>query len=319
VSVGGSGGGGNDATSDAVVDAADASQERCTTADCLPAELVTGEDVPLHVAVDDANVYWVNLASYTDAADGSVRKASKDGGPIATLAAGLPSPWAIALDETLVYFNASGLILSIPTTGGIPSVLFIGTDGVLGLALDSGYVYWGETSSGGVRRVSKAGGTFETVTPPSASADSVRAIATTDTFVYSHRSGNSGAAIFRAPVGGGPEEKIADAIRTVQAIAVSEPYVFAAGDGVVRYSIDGATPVVVTDAWSFDVTVDGEFAYWTEQSDGYVRRARLGSVDSTALASGRVQPLGIAVDGTHVYWTESESRAHAGKIMKVAK
>lgn len=105
--------------------------------------------------------------------------------------------------------------------------------------------------------------------------------------------------------------------------ADEESLFWIAETNVMRASIPGlaARKVVATidvpPSWRGDITLDGDYVYWTTGTEGgSVQRAKkdgTGTVDT--LASGLAIPIGIAVDEGHVYWAENG----AGKIMRVAK
>jgi hypothetical protein len=73
----------------------------------------------------------------------------------------------------------------------------------------------------------------------------------------------------------------------------------------------GGTPITVgTSTLPQDLTVDGTYVYWADQSDGAIYRAPIGGGNRTTFATAPTA-LGVAVDSTHVYWTE----VNAGYVM----
>jgi hypothetical protein len=127
----------------------------------LPTELASGQDDPLYIAVDSANVYWLNQGN---AGVGSVAKCPvqgcpsvADGGSEPTLlATNQARLFGIALDSDYVYWVAAGsptstspegvvAKCSIDGCGGNPTILASGLDTPNCIAVDNRTVYWGNT------------------------------------------------------------------------------------------------------------------------------------------------------------------------------
>jgi len=111
--------------------------------------IATGQNYPLAVTADTANVYWT--ASGTSAnsyADGTVMKAPALGGTPTALASAQGFPYGIASDATNVYWanndngGSAGAVMSVPIAGGTPVTLAAGLKGPTFLAVDGTSVYW---------------------------------------------------------------------------------------------------------------------------------------------------------------------------------
>ena len=126
-------------------------------------------DLILRIALDADRVYW------TEYNGGLVRSVSRSGGPVSTLASGLDHPEGVVVDGSYLYIAEVGVgnqcgqaglgrILRLPKLGGAVVALAT-TDGCdpNEVAIDDGYVYWAEYTSGNVSRVPKGGGPVEFV------------------------------------------------------------------------------------------------------------------------------------------------------------
>jgi hypothetical protein len=67
-----------------------------------PVMLAGGQNGPTAIAVDANNVYWTN------AGDGTVQRAPKEGGPTTPISSGESEPLGIAVDDTGVYWTNRG-------------------------------------------------------------------------------------------------------------------------------------------------------------------------------------------------------------------
>ena len=100
--------------------------------------LVTGLKSPREIALDAANVYWL------DPAAGTVSAMSKQGGPITLLAESQVSPAVIAVDPAFVYWGTPTSVLRAPNDGSSPPTI-IGAAGTGFIGIDDSFVY---TSTG---------------------------------------------------------------------------------------------------------------------------------------------------------------------------
>jgi sugar lactone lactonase YvrE len=113
------------------------------------------------MASDGVHVYWTDMGSAsTEKNDGSVKRVAVAGGPVETIADGLPfKPWGIAVDDIHVYWvinsDNDGSIMRMRKTTRASSVLVSRQKSPVHLALDSSYVYWCNAGNGVVAKVPK--------------------------------------------------------------------------------------------------------------------------------------------------------------------
>lgn len=122
-------------------------------------QLATGQNV-YSVAVDSTSVY------FTEHDGGYVSKVLISGGPVTHLASGLNSPENLVVDGTNVYWTDynQGVVYRVPVAGGVsPTTLATGPAACIGIALQSGYVYWID-GAGEIMKVSVNGGAVTTLT-----------------------------------------------------------------------------------------------------------------------------------------------------------
>jgi hypothetical protein len=124
-----------------------------------PTTLAT-QQVAYAIAVDDVNAYWVTYAT----PGGVLTKAPLGGGPSTALASEQDRAAPIAVDDANVYWmTGQATVMSIPKTGGTPTVLVPGPAPAqenlpFSLATDGASVYWTDEAGGTVSKVAVVGG-----------------------------------------------------------------------------------------------------------------------------------------------------------------
>ncbi len=264
-----------------------------------------------------------------DLADGCEQAAnSACGAAVLTLAAGQGGPFAIAVDESCVYWinnNASqfGEVMKVALGGGTPVTLATSQGNVQDLAVGPSGAYWTDFDEG-VMRVDLGGGAPSVID----SDPGAQGITLDASNVYWTQSVGYGD-VMQAPLSGGPPTALASQQDIGWRIAVDEQHAYWTRHGmdledgaVVRVSLAGGSPELLVSGQPLPegIAVDETSVYWTNAgtqdnnfADGSVMKMSLTGDQVTTLASNQPWPTGIAVDETSVYWTNADG----GTVMKV--
>ncbi|MEA2238205.1 MAG: hypothetical protein QOC81_2929 [Thermoanaerobaculia bacterium] len=287
-----------------------------------PAVLVAGLNVPNHVAVDDSSVYWTENWGDT----GTVKKVSKSGGAVTTLASGLNRP-ALFVDGSYVYFSDSpGInttsVKRVPKNGGGVVTLASGQPSVWRIAADSSYVYWTDGYGGSVRKAPIAGGS---VTVLSSGLNAPSGIVLDATSVYWSESESAGR-IMAAPLSGGstttvwPYGKSPSLVVQGQNLFWTEK--LTSNDAKIsKAPVAGNSLVALVSGLDnpLDLTSDGTNVYWVEdRSNGAVKQVGVDGGMIMTLADNVSHPVAIATDGAYVYWVENDGTSGTGKVKRAA-
>jgi hypothetical protein len=131
----------------------------CEAAGCngSPTVVASVQNVPMGIAVDETNVYWVNQG------DGTVMKCAIAGcnDRPTTLASGQDHPWGIATDGSSAYWTNYGTHTAPKTPGTVmlcavggcdqkPTLLASGFSGPTAIVVHGGGVYWSDGLAGAV-------------------------------------------------------------------------------------------------------------------------------------------------------------------------
>lgn len=260
-----------------------------------PQVLATGLTNPMDIAVDPANVYWIE-GGYP----GTVKKVGINGGTVTTLASDLSTSngGKIAVDSTSVYWTERGIsgndgaVKKVGIGGGTITTLASGLSYPLYVAVDSTSVYWIEGMN--VKKISKDGGTVTTLVSGS---NYLYGIAVDSTSVYWTESG----AVKKVGINGGLVTVIASAVGS-GAIAVDASYVYWNDGGSLRkVGKDGGTvTTLATGIYFYDIAVDATSVYWIES--GAVKKVSVNGGTVTTLAVEQMSYSPIAIDAASVYY-----------------
>jgi hypothetical protein len=200
---------------------------------------------------------WISLAANHDSVFwfdnwGAVKRVSKAGGPVTTLADNEPRSEGMAADDEHVYWTIGGQLLRVPVDGGEVEVLDAG--GFLtAVVVDATHVYWLRTE--GVFRMAKSGGCPEQVShaPPSGPA-----LAVDGTHVYWLSSG-----LMRTPKTGGNSEILYDGVGP-ELLATNTSSIFVSNSqGIVTVPKAGGTPTVLPVSWVYEAAATDQYLFFT--------------------------------------------------------
>jgi hypothetical protein len=240
---------------------------------------VIAKDViaPWYVAVDATALYWASACAVDPC---GIFSAPKGGGAPTTIAA-VPSPFAIVVDDTTVFYTHTGLgpegVARVSKQGGAVTELAQHLAHPVGLAIDDAYVYWAAEDDGTIGRVSKQGGAPELV---ATSGVGVWPLAVDGERVYWGVFTAAGY-IASAPKSGGAESVLVTGLDQPVSVAVDEASIFVAvlgfgpcGGQILEVPKPSGAPKVIADnepdpTW---VAVDDSCVYWS-RIDGTIKRA----------------------------------------------
>jgi hypothetical protein len=240
-------------------------------------DVAAGQDTPTALALSPGKVAWVTYATGRFWLAG---QPGIDGGlaPQTPNASGSTHPNSVIASGALYASASDGQVHVYNTIGGDVATIAYSAPTSLTLNADGDTLYW---VSNGAQIVTDSLSTGSLV--PLYSDTNIVAVVSDDNTIYWATTG--------------PNAHIASAPRVMLPDGGSSVTVLAPATGPMQ------------------IAQDPQYVYWTDFSDGAVRRvAKTGGAVLT-LASGLSLPWGIAVSGTAVYWTNSGD----GTVMSLAK
>lgn len=304
----------------------DPEHEVCYASSC-GVVLADAQAWPDFIALDGANVYWLNSSN------GGVMKSPLDGGAPTVLDEGDVS-WGLAVDATHVYWTSYAFVnisadderrmtrlMKAPIGGGAP-VAIAELDEVMGdpidIEVDARNIYW--TDEGTVMKIPIEGGTRVILADGQRYPGDLEVDA--DSVYWTNGVGDS---VMKVPIEGGTPVILASEQPYASNIEVDATSVYwttaqnlhEVTHSVMKMPIEGGTPVVLADKLApiAALAVDDASVYWTDQ-DGAVMKMPIEGGDPAVLALGQTDAGSIAVDATSVYWTNSY---YGGAVMKMPK
>jgi hypothetical protein len=210
--------------------------------------------------------------------------------------------------EHIYWTSSDGSISVGPLNGSAMTPLVTGQNEPLLLAVDSGFIYWGNFGDGTINKFSL---TDKTVTNLATGQTQPGGLAVDSTYVYWASSGNG--TINRIPLAGGPVTTLYSNQSVPIGLAVDSNNVYwtNGGDGTIYKAPltgGGAVTLLADSNLTFGLAVDGTHVYWStnQAGTGTINRVPLAGGTATTLVTGQNQAGGLAVTSTNVYWA-SES------------
>jgi hypothetical protein len=305
----------------------------CVAGACQPVTLVHESGQPFELAVDAANVYWLNSS-------GTLESVSKQGGGVSYLATKQYNPGSVAVADGTVYFGLYDAYLSVqsvPVGGG--NLTALGDQGIGGgiIALDAAFVYWTEYPGGWpgaaqIMRTPRAGGPTTVLIgnlwdPRCLTVDGGYLYWSEFTDDWDVPAAPSTGGVRRVPVTGGAPEALFTG-QDIASIAVDETYVYFVYEGpgsasgetsAIRRMPKGGGPittVVSPPHGAGSIVVDASHVYWSTTIGMTLSRAdKSGGPEETLAKTSNGNPYAMAQDEVAIYWVDPGN----GTVMKLAK
>ena len=272
-----------------------------------PEFILTGQNHPAGIALDDKNIYWISNAR------SSIDRVSKSGGTPTRVVTNQTNIRRLVLKGDRIYFNTDEEVKSVSTSGGTPQTLATITDiAYLGLAVDNTNVYYVSTLSkkNQLMKVSTGGGaavslTSDLVIPSDIGADGTNAY-------WVDYVDNS---VKRVSVTGGKPETIGECPQP-NAVAVDADRVYCAGEhGIVEFKrSDNSVVSRVENSDDFSRIAFDEKNLYLVGVKGLYRVSKAGG-RPVLLVELQRDSTNLAVDATSIYWTNY----FGGTLMRLRK
>jgi len=275
--------------------------------DATPVEILSHQDHPAAITVDDRNIYWISDSR------SSISKLSKTGGAPARIVTGHENIRRLVLDRDKIYFNTDEEVKSVSKAGGLPTTLATITDiAYYGLAVDKTNVYYVSTlaKKNQLMKVSKDGGPASNLASNLYVPSDITADGTNAYWIdYADDS------VKKVSINGGAVQTVGDCERP-NAIAVDADSVYCAGaGGIVRFRKSNSALVTRIDGPDdFSRIAFDEKNLYVIGVKGIYRVSKDGG-HPTLLVTQNLDSSNLAVDATNIYWTNY----FQGTVMRLRK
>jgi hypothetical protein len=306
----------------------------CVNGSCTPVTLSSQFTPQGAIAQDATTIYFVG-------GDGALRSVPKAGGTTTTIATGLSTPVALAVDATSAYVAAQNAhaIVKVALAGGAQTTLASGQTMPQSVAVDASYVYWTTYGSGagnGTLMKCAVGGCNNAPTILVGNMQIAQAaqsgfgpstwLAIDPTAIF-FTTFQGGGEVRRMAINGGFGTSVGlySGLGFPTSIATSGGNtVFVQGGqggAITKDTPSGMVTLAYNQPFPIGVAVTSTDVYWTYWNPGWASGAQVAKCPLAgcpngpqALAQG-IQPAeGIIVDGTSVYWLSND-----GTVLKTPR
>jgi hypothetical protein len=303
-----------------------------------PVEIVSGQDLPRSLALDETHVYWATESKLEP--ERAVRRVAKEGGDgdVTDIAlTGVRTPLALAVDVTHVYWGDVPEKCAVDeegdriaralksSSGDAPEELWKNChhNERMGLAQDSARVYFTQWSWSTVSELDKGTAQAQELANNQEQPVSIAVDSEAIYWTSYDKDRDDFDDVRRRPKDGGNFERFAHTPGGPTFLAVDETDVFWVTDSGSIYkqakdAPEGTEPTELASGLDTPggIALDTRYAYVTDSGAGTVLRVKKdGSGEVEEIASSQSYPAGVAVDSASVYWTNFSG----GQVMKLAK
>lgn len=302
-----------------------------------PVELVSGQDLPSSLALDETHIYWATESKLEP--ERAIRRVAKAGGGVTDIAlTGARTPRALAVDVTHVYWGdvpeecmmdderGDRIARALKSSSGDPPEELwkkCRRNARMGLAQDSARVYFTQWTGNSVSELNK--GTAQVQELESGQEQPVSIAIDSEAIYWTSydQDRDDYDDVRRRPKDGGKFTRFAHTPGGPTFLALDDADVFWVTDSgsIYRKAKDATEKIEPTElASGLDtpggIALDTTYAYVTDSGAGTVLRVKKdGTGELEELASSQSYPASVAVDSASVYWTNFSG----GQVMKLAK
>lgn len=239
-----------------------------------------------------------------------------------TLTSGQPSPSAIALDTTNVYWAnqpmQAGAVVQLPIAGGTPTTVASAQGTLAAFAVEGSSIYWANSDADNtfILEGPVGGGAATTLaSEPTFIPVGLAANATNVAWTTEGTTGTAAGTVVTAPLAGGAATTLAPDQGDVIALAMDATNVYWKSDrSILKVSLAGGalstlcTLSTSTAGASFAMAVDATNVYWTgrDGTSGTLMKVPVGGGTATTLATSSDMFSALAIDATSAYVSSAD-------------